>query len=312
MGRYRRWIGKRRAASGGPGAETSRALGGDPLTPDEDTYSVTEAARILGLSSRRIRQMVEEGKLEAKRTSLGAFRLPGELVRQERRRRADTPKTFEQTTRRSELSPWPRPSTPSPGRGSSEVSLSGKGDGSEADDRRWDRDHPWAILGRRSSRLLVGFALAAALGAGLLIGLAHGGARSGATRGGPAGLASPSVPASAQRVVMLIDAPPLHGLRNPQGKLVDAFVPSDFTVRGGIPVLLTIFNYDDTPHTFTSPRLGVDALIPPARSGSPSSVTVAFSPSRQGVYRWRCRVPCDPWSMGRQGFMSGTVKVIAA
>jgi excisionase family DNA binding protein len=52
-----------------------------------DGYSLAEAAAILGVSARRVRQMIEERKLEARRTTLGAFRISGDQLGEERLRR---------------------------------------------------------------------------------------------------------------------------------------------------------------------------------------------------------------------------------
>jgi excisionase family DNA binding protein len=304
---------RRSRASAVPGPEATYGLPRTDRPQRNDHYSVAEAAQILGLSTRRVRQMIEEGKLEARRTPLGAFRLPGELVREEQLRRAQLGKAKADVSGGGEEASSAQPPTPI-SRGSPEGDVSGGGDGAEAgdSDRLQAGDQRGILFERRLSRWVLAAAVVTMLAAGLVLGLALGDANRTSGRTAPATHASPSMLANAQRVVMLIDPPPLYGIRNPNGKVVDAFIPSDFTVEGGTTIMLTIFNYDDTPHTFTSPSLGVDALIPPARAEGPSSVTVSFTPGRPGSYAWRCRVPCDSWSMARRGYMSGTVQVLAA
>lgn len=58
-----------------------------------DSYSTAEAAKVLGLSERRVRQLISEGKLAAKRDSEGNLRLGQETVHAERRRRRGGGKT---------------------------------------------------------------------------------------------------------------------------------------------------------------------------------------------------------------------------
>ena len=41
----------------------------------EDSYTVREAARVLGISDRRVRQLLESGELEGRRDDNGAWRL---------------------------------------------------------------------------------------------------------------------------------------------------------------------------------------------------------------------------------------------
>lgn len=53
----------------------------------EDTYNVTEAAHLLALSPRRVRQYVHEGRLPAERDRSGAFRIPKQAVHAMRERK---------------------------------------------------------------------------------------------------------------------------------------------------------------------------------------------------------------------------------
>ena len=102
----------------------------------------------------------------------------------------------------------------------------------------------------------------------------------------------------------------------------DAFTPSNFTVYVGQTVNLTLVNYDDMPHSFTSPSLGVNFMIPPASSdGVPSVSHYQFTVTKAGDYRFWCATPCDSWAMavdqkdgqiGRLGYMGGYVHVASA
>lgn len=104
-----------------------------------------------------------------------------------------------------------------------------------------------------------------------------------------------------------------HGRRGPDGKGHDAFVAADFTVRAGHKVTVTFNNYDGGAHTFTSPAMGANAIIPGGGSlSAPHKVTFTFTaPTKPGKYAWYCGVPCDPWAMAHDGFMRGFVTVKA-
>jgi hypothetical protein len=130
--------------------------------------------------------------------------------------------------------------------------------------------------------------------------------------------------------------------RGSDGKTHDAFLPTaNFSVKAGQRVRVTIYNYDDMPHSFTSPGLakgaaiplgeqqtqgtaqdikvmptpglGLDKMIPAGSDKSPSKTIVTFTaPAKAGSYVWYCKMPCDPWAMSHVGFMVGRVKVSAA
>ena len=119
------------------------------------------------------------------------------------------------------------------------------------------------------------------------------------------------------------------------GAYHDAFLPADFTVAPGQKVVVRFRNFDDMPHSFTSPKLakggtipesdlamqpglttmpaaglGVDAIIPGGTDSAPGTATVTFTaPATAGKYFWFCKLPCDPWAMAHDGFMRGFVKV---
>lgn len=52
-----------------------------------NTYSAAQAAQILGISERRVRQLVSQGKLPGKRNTDGTVRIPQQAVNEERKRR---------------------------------------------------------------------------------------------------------------------------------------------------------------------------------------------------------------------------------
>jgi heme/copper-type cytochrome/quinol oxidase subunit 2 len=100
----------------------------------------------------------------------------------------------------------------------------------------------------------------------------------------------------------------------------DMIAPSDFVLRAGVPVTLTIVNFDDGNHTITSPALGLNIMIKagidePDGSIKPVTTTMTFTPKKAGQYRWNCMVMCDGpshWAMsagfdgpGQDGFMAG-------
>jgi plastocyanin len=98
----------------------------------------------------------------------------------------------------------------------------------------------------------------------------------------------------------------------PDGKFHDAVIPANFTVHAGDTVHLTVYNYDDMPHTWTATSLGANTIIPGGSANAPSKTTFTFTvPSKPGNYLWWCAVPCDPYSMTHIGLMRGYVTVAA-
>jgi heme/copper-type cytochrome/quinol oxidase subunit 2 len=109
----------------------------------------------------------------------------------------------------------------------------------------------------------------------------------------------------------------------PDGQLHDAFTPCNFTVYANQQVNLTIVNYDNGEHSFTSPSLGVNFAVPPSNvTGAPTVSNFQFTEATAGVYRWYCTYPCDSdaggWAMttgsdgqpDQIGFMGGFVTVL--
>ena len=126
--------------------------------------------------------------------------------------------------------------------------------------------------------------------------------------------AVPVTPAVApQSLTIAVKADSEHGRLGPDGAWHDAFLPADFSVRPGATVTITIENYDSGPHSFTSPAMGVNTIIPGGGTPTtPARVTFTFkAPTRPGRYAWWCAVPCDPWAMAHDGYMRGFVTVKA-
>ncbi len=113
------------------------------------------------------------------------------------------------------------------------------------------------------------------------------------------------------------------GMLGPDNKTHDTIMPSNFTVYVGEIVNLTIINYDEGPHTFTSPGLGVNFKFPGTKgNGVPPVSYFQFEATKPGVFFWYCNTPCDKgqggWAMtsgpnGEQaqpGYMAGYVTVL--
>jgi plastocyanin len=119
-----------------------------------------------------------------------------------------------------------------------------------------------------------------------------------------------------ESVKLVVRSDTEHGRRGPDGKWHDAFLPGDFTVHAGDTVTVTVTNYDNMMHSFTSSSLSsgqlINQMIPAGSAGSPSTTTFRFkAPSTPGKYAWWCAVPCDPWAMAHDGYMRGYVTVAA-
>lgn len=198
----------------------------------------------------------------------------------------------------------------------------------------------------RRRHLVATAAVTAAVGLGAVVtGCGGGGTAANATTGGSGQAAAPaatapatttSAPAPAtRRLRVTIKSDEQDAKKGSDGLYHDAFLPADVTVKPGQRVVMRFRNFDDAPHSFTSPDLpkggsipkgdmavqpglttmpapglGVDAVIPGARGSTPGTATVTFTaPSTAGRYFWFCKVPCDPWAMGHDGFMRGYVTV---
>ncbi len=106
------------------------------------------------------------------------------------------------------------------------------------------------------------------------------------------------------------------GKTGSDGKMHDAFSPADFTLKKGVPVRISIYNYDDMPHSLTSYALGLNIQAKgAAKEGTPGVTTITFIPQKEGDYKWVCVDPCDleanGWAMSQDGYMQGTIHVQA-
>lgn len=115
-------------------------------------------------------------------------------------------------------------------------------------------------------------------------------------------------------------------LMGPDGNPHDTTVPVNFVVKAGVPVVVTVVNYDEGPHTITAPDLKLDAVIKGGhelKDGTvePVATTFSFTPTKKGNFRWYCKLPCDAghgyWAMttgyagpDKEGFMAGEIVVI--
>jgi len=116
-----------------------------------------------------------------------------------------------------------------------------------------------------------------------------------------------------------------QGIKGPDGKNHDSFVPASFVVKAGTPVQLTVINYDDGAHTMTQPDLGLNITVNPGNPQGndvlPVTTTATFTAPNVGVYRWSCSLPCDDaaggWDMtngfggqSQDGYMAGNIVAI--
>jgi plastocyanin len=124
-------------------------------------------------------------------------------------------------------------------------------------------------------------------------------------------LTASASPSLSQPVALVIKSDTEHGKKGPDGKWHDAYLPAVFTVTSGRKVTVTIRNYDDAAHTFTSTGLGLNVPIRGGSAAHPSTTTFTFRAPTAGSYTFRCDGMCDPYAMTHLGFMMGTVRVVA-
>lgn len=116
--------------------------------------------------------------------------------------------------------------------------------------------------------------------------------------------------AGVESVKLVIKSDEEKGKMGPDGNWHDAFLPADFSIKAGATEQVTVYNYDDMPHTFTAPGLGVNEQIPGGSEDKPGKVTFTIhAPDKAGSYEWFCAAPCDPWAMTHMGYMKGRVTV---
>lgn len=117
--------------------------------------------------------------------------------------------------------------------------------------------------------------------------------------------------AGVEEVKINIKSDEEHGKKGSDGQYHDAFLPADFSVKAGATVRVTVYNYDDMPHSFNAAGLKVDQVIAAGAEGKPSKTTFTFTaPAKAGSYEWICAIPCDEWAMKHDGFMKGHVTVV--
>lgn len=117
--------------------------------------------------------------------------------------------------------------------------------------------------------------------------------------------------APVQHVKLVVKSDTEHAKKGPEGTWHDAFLPADFSVSAGATVEVTVYNYDDAPHSFNASGLGVNVTVPGGSETEPSEKTFTFhAPQHAGRYAWFCVMPCDPWAMNHDGFMKGYVTVV--
>jgi plastocyanin len=169
-----------------------------------------------------------------------------------------------------------------------------------------------AVLLSMASLLAVAFKLddnnssTQATTAGTSMGMNSGAMNSGMMNGSSSSVAA----SSSESVKLVIKSDEEKGKKGPDGSWHDAFLPADFSVKAGATVRVTVYNYDDMPHSFTAAELGTNQTIPGGSEEKPSETTFTFqAPQKAGSYDWYCALPCDPWAMTHNGFMKGRVTV---
>jgi plastocyanin len=114
----------------------------------------------------------------------------------------------------------------------------------------------------------------------------------------------------AENVKLVVKSDEQKAKKGPDGNWHDAFLPANLSVEAGDTVHVTVYNYDDMPHSFTSADLGVNEKIAAGSEEKPSKTTFTFTaPHKSGSYEWLCALPCDPWAMNHIGYMRGRVTV---
>lgn len=111
--------------------------------------------------------------------------------------------------------------------------------------------------------------------------------------------ASAQAPAAAAAPISLSVVP--GGKLGPKGERYDAFTKTDFAVKVGQPVKLTIDNRDDVIHSITSTAAGVGIVVMPGKH------TYTLIVRKAGHFKWICAYPCDPYSMDTVGYMQGYI-----
>ena len=78
---------------------------------------------------------------------------------------------------------------------------------------------------------------------------------------------------------------------------------SNFSIRPGDAVTVTLVNYTREAHTFTAPGLGISVYVHAGSATHPTKTVFTFTAASFGTYRWFCSLPCG-------GYMGGNVYAI--
>jgi membrane fusion protein, multidrug efflux system len=85
----------------------------------------------------------------------------------------------------------------------------------------------------------------------------------------------------------------------------DTFTKTEFAVKVGQRLDLTINNTDEGEHSITSPQIGVNIVV------KPGIHTYELVVKEKGRFSWFCLIPCDDhangWAMQHAGYMSGYI-----
>jgi plastocyanin len=166
-------------------------------------------------------------------------------------------------------------------------------------------DHPRAERG--FPLLISSLALIIAMGALLAVAFKLNGADA---QGPPSSMRPMAISSATEQVKLVVKSDEEHAKKGSDGNWHDAYLPADFSVKPGSTVEVTVLNYDEAEHTFTSPELGTEATIAAGSESAPSETTFSFkAPAKKGRFLWFCTMPCDPWAMNHVGFMRGHVTV---
>ena len=136
-------------------------------------------------------------------------------------------------------------------------------------------------------------------------------------------LASPAKQQTVYKTMIIVGH--ALGQKGPDGLLHDTTYGANFDAKLGEKVVVTVYNYDEGPHTITAPGLKLNVLIKGATNeekGIPSKKVFSFVAKKKGTFRWYCALPCDAgqhgWAMtpskkgpDQDGFMAGYITITA-
>ena len=105
------------------------------------------------------------------------------------------------------------------------------------------------------------------------------------------------------------------GRLGPDGKMHDTFTTPNFTIVKGVPVKLSVYNYDSGKHSITNSALHLNLVAKGSTlNGAPAVTTATFTPAKAGRYVWQCMEACDTenggWAMTHLGYMRGAITVV--